>query len=194
MSHRVYADILRPAAALPKAAYTGALVAGFSLLIALSAQIAIPLPFTPVPVTLQTLMVLATGALLGSRRGAAAVLLYIGEGLVGLPVFSLGRSGIVHLAGPTGGYLVGFVATAFLAGLFSERGWDRNGLLAFTGLMIADLALFVPALLWLAAFTGFSNVLVMGALPFILADVLKAIVCASLLPVGWKLLGDHRGE
>jgi biotin transport system substrate-specific component len=194
MSYRVYADIAKPAATLPRTVYTSALVAGFSILIALSAQIAIPLPFTPVPVTLQTLMVLATGALLGSRRGAAAVLLYIGEGLAGLPVFSMGRAGISHLAGPTGGYLVGFIAAAFLAGLFSERGWDRNGLLAFAGLMIADLALFVPALLWLGAFTGFSNVLVMGALPFILADALKALVCASLLPVGWKLLGDRQEE
>jgi biotin transport system substrate-specific component len=188
MSNRVYADIMKPSATLPKVFYTSVLVAGFSLLIAASAQIAIPLPFTPVPVTLQTMMVLATGALLGSRRGAAAVLLYIGEGLAGLPVFSLGRSGIAHLAGPTGGYLVGFVAAAFLAGLFSERGWDRHGLLAFAGLMIADLAIFVPGLLWLGIFTGFTNVAVMGALPFFLADALKALVCASALPLGWKLL------
>jgi biotin transport system substrate-specific component len=194
MSYRVYADIAKPAALAPRAVYTCGLVAGFSLFIALSAQIAIPLPFTPVPVTLQTLMVLASGALLGSRRGAAAVILYIAEGLAGLPVFSLGRSGIAHLAGPTGGYLVGFIAAAFLAGLFSERGWDRHGLLAYAGLMIADLALFVPALLWLGVFTGFSNVLVMGALPFFLADALKAAVCASALPLGWKLIGGRKEE
>jgi len=188
MSYRVYADVVKPAARIPGAVFTGALIAGFSLLLGLSAQIAIPLPFTPVPVTLQTMMVLATGALLGSRRGAAAVLLYIAEGAAGLPVFSMGRSGIAHLAGPTGGYLVGFVAAAFLAGLFSERGWDRNGLLAFLGLMIADLALFVPALLWLGFLTGFSTVLVLGILPFMLADALKAAVCASALPLGWKML------
>jgi biotin transport system substrate-specific component len=194
MSHRVYADVVKPAARIPGAVYTCALIAGFSLLLAFSAQIGIPLPFTPVPVTLQTMMVLATGALLGSRRGAAAVLLYIAEGAVGLPVFSLGRSGIAHLAGPTGGYLVGFVAAAFLAGLFSERGWDRNWILAFIGLMIADLALFVPALLWLGMFTGFTNVLVLGALPFIFTDALKAALCASLLPLGWKLLREPKED
>ena len=144
MTHAVYADIIRPAARIPRAVYTSVLVAGFSLLVALSAQVAIPLPFTPVPVTLQTLMVLATGALLGSRRGAAAILLYIAEGAAGLPVFAMGRSGPAHLAGPLGGYLLGFVAAAFLAGLICERGWDSNGLLAFAGLVLADLAIYVP--------------------------------------------------
>ena len=194
MTHAVYADIIRPAARIPRAVYTSILVGGFSLLVALSAQVAIPLPFTPVPVTLQTLMVLATGALLGSRRGAAAILLYIAEGAAGLPVFAMGRSGPAHLAGPLGGYLLGFVAAAFLAGLVSERGWDRSGLRAFAGLMLADLAIYVPGLLWLGAFTGFSRVLVQGALPFLVADVLKAALCASLLPAGWAFLAGTRGR
>jgi biotin transport system substrate-specific component len=175
------------------AVHDAALVAGFSLLVGLSAQVAIPLPFTPVPVTLQTMMVLATGALLGSRRGAAAILLYIAEGAAGLPVFAMGRSGPAHLTGPLGGYLLGFVAAAFLAGLICERGWDRNGLLAFAGLLVADLAVYVPGLLWLGAFTGFSRVLIQGALPFIAADVLKAAACATLLPVGWRFLAGARG-
>jgi biotin transport system substrate-specific component len=172
--------------------YDGILVAGFPLLVALSAQVAIPLPFTPVPVTLQTLMVLATGALLGSRRGAAAIILYLAEGAAGLPVFAMGGSGPAHLAGPLGGYLVGFVPAAFLAGLFCERGWGRNGLLAFAGLAIADLAIYVPGLLWLGAFTGFSRVLIQGALPFLVADFLKAAACASLLPIGWGFLAAAR--
>ncbi len=194
MSHRVIADVLKPAVKLSKIAYSLILITVFSLLLALSAQITIPLPFTPVPVTLQTMMVLATGALLGSRRGAAAVVLYIAEGTAGLPFFSMGRSGIAHLAGPTGGYLVGFIAAAFLAGLFSEKGWDRNGILAFIGLMIADVVLFIPGVLWLGILTGFSGVLVTGALPFVLADALKALVCASMLPLGWKLLERPRAK
>jgi biotin transport system substrate-specific component len=140
------------------------------------------------------MMVLATGALLGSRRGTAAILLYIAEGAAGLPVFAMGRSGLGHLAGPLGGYLVGFVAAAFLAGLICERGWDRNGLLAFAGLVFADLAIYVPGLLWLGAFTGFSRVLVLGALPFLAADVLKAAACAALLPVGWRFLSGFEGR
>jgi biotin transport system substrate-specific component len=188
MTHPVYADTIRPTTKVSRRVYDAALIVGFSLLMALSAQIAIPLPFTPVPVTFQTMVVLATGALLGSRRGPASVLLYIAEGCAGLPVFSLGRAGFAHLIGPTGGYLVGFLAAAFLAGFFAERGWDRKGLIAFGGLLIADAAVYVPGVLWLGAFTGFSRVLILGVLPFIAADVVKTAVCAAALPLGWKAL------
>ncbi|MGO9412364.1 MAG: biotin transporter BioY, partial [Spirochaetia bacterium] len=109
MSSPVLASALRPASRVPARIYDVCLVAGFSLIIAVSAQVSIPLPFTPVPVTLQTFAVVLTGALLGSRRGAAAIVAYLAEGLAGLPVFSLGRAGFAHLLGPTGGYLVGFV-------------------------------------------------------------------------------------
>lgn len=190
-SHAVFADVARPAGRAARALYDAALVAGFSVLVALSARVAIPLPFTPVPVTLQTLAVLAAGALLGSRRGAAAILLYLAEGAAGLPVFAMGRSGVAYLAGPTGGYLAGFVAAAFLAGFFSGRRWDRHGLLAFAGLAIADLAIYVPGVLWLGAATGFGRALVRGALPFLVADVLKAAACAALLPLGWKLVAPR---
>jgi biotin transport system substrate-specific component len=193
MTHAVFADAARPAGRVARAVYDAALVAGFSIVVALGAQVAIPLPFSPVPVTLQTLAVIATGALLGSRRGAAAILLYLAEGAAGLPVFAFGRSGLAYLAGPTGGYLAGFVAAAFLAGFFSERGWDRSLLRAFAGLAIADLAIYVPGVLWLGAFTGFPGVLARGLLPFLAADVLKAALGAALLPAGWKLLAP-RGE
>ena len=122
MASPVYADLVRPARPAVARVFDGALVAGFSLVIALGAQIAIPLPFTPVPVTLQTLAVLLAGCTLGKGRGALAVIVYIVEGCAGLPVFSGGTGGIVHLLGPTGGYLVGFVAAAYLVGLLAETG------------------------------------------------------------------------
>lgn len=186
MHYSGYADVLRPASKGSVRLFDAALIAAFSLIVAASAQVAIPLPFTPVPVTLQTMAVLATGALLGSRRGTAAILLYIGEGVAGLPVFSMGRAGIAHLMGPTGGYLVGFLAAAYLAGLLCEKGWDRKWITALAALLTADMAIYLPGLLWLAAFTGFSRAIFLGALPFAAADIVKAAACASLLPLGWK--------
>lgn len=191
MSFPVYADILRPASKPVSRLVDGALVAGFSILLALSAQVAIPLPFTPVPLTLQTLMVLATGALLGSKRGAATVLAYLAEGVAGFPVFSLGRSGVAHLVGPTGGYLIGFVAAAFLVGALCERGWDRKWLSAVAALFIGDVAIFACGVLWLGVVTGFSQAVVLGALPFAAADVAKIVACAGLLPLGWRAMGSR---
>jgi biotin transport system substrate-specific component len=167
------------------------LAAGFSLIIGLCAQVAIPLPFTPVPLTLQTLAVIAAGALLGSRRGLSAVVLYLAEGAAGLPVFSGGRAGIPHMLGPTGGYLAGFLAAAFIAGLLAERGWDRKGITAFAALAIAEAAVYVPGVLWLGVYTGFSQAVFLGALPFAAADMVKAVLCAAVLPAGWRLLGTR---
>jgi biotin transport system substrate-specific component len=192
MTLPVYADILRPASKGMSRLFDVALVAAFSLLVAGSAQIAIPLPFTPVPVTLQTFMVLATGALLGSGRGAAAILLYLGEGAAGLPVFQSGHAGIPYMIGPTGGYLIGFAAAAFIAGFLSEKGWDRKWHTAIAALFLADVALFVTGVLWLGVYTGFTNALVLGTLPFAAVDAVKVIACASLLPLGWKALETRK--
>src|ERR671916_391327 len=102
------------------------LVAGFSLLTALAAQVVVPLPFTPVPLTGQTFAVLLTGALLGSRLGALAMALYVFEGAIGLPFFRGGAGGFGHFSGVTAGYLLAFPAAAFVTGHLSERGWDRR--------------------------------------------------------------------
>src|SRR3954465_6955230 len=103
-----------------------ALVVGFSLLIALSAQVMIPLPWTPVPLTGQTFAVLLTGALLGPRLGALAMLAYLLEGAAGLPFFRGGASGVTHFTGATAGYLFAFPAAAYVTGYLAERGWDRR--------------------------------------------------------------------
>jgi biotin transport system substrate-specific component len=181
MARPLYADMIRPTDARIARAYDVLLVAGFSLVIGLCAQVAIPLPFTPVPVTLQTLAVLVAGGLLGSRRGTAAVLAYIGEGFAGLPVFSGGRAGVAHLLGPTGGYLVGFVLAAFLVGLLAERGATRSWLATLAALIAGNLLLYVPGVIWLGAFTGMEKALALGFFPFLIGDALKSIVECGIL-------------
>lgn len=186
----VYADILRPTVRRSALLYDAALVLAGSLLIALSAQIAIPLPFSPVPVTGQTMAVLLVGALLGRRRGSLAVLVYIAEGIAGLPVFAGGAAGPARLLGPTGGYLVGFVAAAYLVGLLAERGWDRRVSTTAAAMALGNLVIYTVGVLWLTVFVGsLSAALAAGVLPFIPGDLVKIAAAALLLPAGWKVLG-----
>src|SRR5207248_3930275 len=133
--------------------------------VALTAQLSFPLPFTPVPVTGQTFGVLLTGALLGSRRGGAALLLYLVEGAAGLPVFAGGTGSVAHLLGPTGGYLVSYPFAAGLMGFFSERGWDRKPHGAVSAMLLASLLIYLVGAAWLAPFVG-------GIVPALVKDVL----------------------
>jgi biotin transporter BioY len=192
MTYATYADVYRPAVQPRAFFYDAALVIAGSLLIALSAQLAVRLPFTPVPITAQTLAVLLTGALLGWRRGVAAVLLYLGEGLAGLPVFAGGGAGPGHMAGPTGGYLIGFLLAAFTTGWLAERGWDRRFGTTFLAMLAGNVLLYVPGLLWLTQFVGADKVLALGLYPFIIGDLIKVLIAAALLPAGWKLLSRSR--
>ena len=170
-------------------AHDAAAVVVASLFVAVCAQMEIRLPFTPVPLSGGTLGVLYAGALLGSRRGAAAVAVYLLEGFSGLPVFSGGASGIVHLLGPTGGYLLGFPVGAFLVGLLAERGWDRSPLSTFAMMLIGSLPIFAFGLIGLSRFVPAQTLLIQGLWPFIPGDLIKSAVSAGLLPFGWKLLG-----
>jgi biotin transport system substrate-specific component len=165
------------------------LVVGGSLLIALSAQVAIPLPFSPVPVTGQTLAVLLVGALLGCRRGASSLLVYLAEGVVGLPVFAGGGSGLLWLLGPTGGYLVGFIAAAWLVGWLCQRGWDRRAGTAALAMVLGNAVLYLCGLCWLARFVGTERVLALGLLPFVPGDLIKVALAALALPAGWRVFG-----
>lgn len=162
-----------------------------SLFIAVCAQVNILLPFTPVPLSGGTLGVLYTGALLGSRRGAVAVVLYLLEGSAGLPFFSGGASGFIHLLGPTGGYLAGFPVGAFATGLLAERGWDRTPGRAFLAMLAGSLPIFALGLLGLSRFVPAETLLAQGLWPFLPGDLLKSAVSAGLLPLGWKLLGKR---
>jgi biotin transport system substrate-specific component len=165
-----------------------ALILGGSLLIALTAQLKFVLPFSPVPITGQTFAVLLLGALYGSRRGPATVVTYLALGAVGLPVFVGGAFGIARLAGPTGGYLVGFVAAAFVVGFLSERGWDRKVWTTAAGMIIGNGIIYVAGVLWLSKFVGWPAVLSTGVLPFLAGDALKIALATILLPVSWKLI------
>jgi biotin transport system substrate-specific component len=166
-----------------------ALILGGSLLIALSAQLQFVLPFSPVPITGQTFAVLLLGALYGSKRGPATVVTYLALGAVGLPVFAGGAFGIARLVGPTGGYLLGFVAAAFVVGLLSERGWDRKLWTTAVGMIIGNGIIYVAGVLWLSRFVGWPAVLSTGVLPFLAGDALKIALATILLPAGWKLIG-----
>ncbi|MFC3124135.1 biotin transporter BioY [Pseudoroseomonas globiformis] len=158
---------------LPALRLTGLALLG-SLALAASAQIALPL--WPVPATMQSFTVLLLGALGGSRIGAAAVLAYLVEGALGLPVFAGGASGLVALTGPTAGFLLGFLPAAWIAG-HARGGALRQGLVLF----LAHLALFVPGLLWLMPFTGAAGAVTAGLLPFIPGTVVKTGLAWTVL-------------
>jgi biotin transport system substrate-specific component len=164
------------------------LIVGFSLVNVVAAQIAIPLPFTPVPLTAQTVVVLLTGLLLGSRLGSLAMLAYLAQGAAGLPVFAGGHAGLAWLLGPTGGYLVSFVAVAYVVGLLAERGWDRKYWKTALAMLAGTVMIWAGGALWLANFVGLSNAFAMGVVPFVSGDLIKLVLAAALLPTGWKLL------
>lgn len=164
------------------------LITAFSLITALAAQVAIPLPFTPVPITGQTFAVLLGGALLGAKRGALSMLLYLSEGAIGLPVFAGGSSGFAKLAGPTGGYLIGFVVAAFLVGALAERGWDRRFWSAVAAMLIGEGAIYLFGLSWLARFVPSGKVFTLGMLPFLPGDLIKILLAATALPSAWAIL------
>lgn len=168
-----------------------ALVVLFSAFVALTAQVEIPL--WPVPLTLQTLGVLFTGAVLGGRRGALALLLYLIEGAAGLPVFAGGASGVAQLLGPTGGYLVGFVVAAALVGWLAGRGWDRRLTWTALAMVVGNLVIYALGVAWLAIYLGdLQTAVVSGALIFIPGDLIKIALAALALPGGWALAYRRR--
>ena len=170
------------------------LILAGSLFVALTTQIALPLPFTPVPITGQTLGVLLVGAALGSRLGFLALLAYLLDGAMGLPVFAGGTGGIV---GPTGGFLLAFPLASGLVGLLVERfGLDRGFFGTLLAMLLGNALLYLVGLPWLAAwlmgagkFGGVSALLTMGLFPFIPGDLVKAVLAALLLPTAWRFLG-----
>jgi biotin transport system substrate-specific component len=164
------------------------LVVAASALIAISAQVAIPLPFTPVPLTLQPLAVIFLGAALGAARAAAAATLYLLEGFAGLPVFAQGHGGAIWLAGPTAGYLFSYPFAAWLAGFVSERGWGNSIVRSIAGMTAALAVIYAGGWSWLAALLGPEAAYTAGVAPFILADLGKVAFGATLLPYAQKIV------
>ncbi len=183
------ADTLMGAALAPlDSTRSAGLVIVFSLLTAACAQFAIHIG--PIPITGQTFAVLLTGALLGSRLGAAAIIAYLIEGAVGLPFFAGGTGGLMRFMGPTGGYLVAFPAAAFITGAFAEQGWDKKYPTALAAMAIGSTVVFLGGWAWYSIVTNTPPIMAfkLAVLPFLPGDVIKVSVAAAVLPTGWALL------
>ncbi len=185
MHHATIVGTLLP---VSKRATRVMLVTASVIFTALCAQVAIPLWFTPVPLTGQTFSVLLTALLLGSQMATWSMGLYLLCGAIGLPVFAGATGGLVRLMGPTGGYLLGFLLAVYLVGRLAERGWDRRLSSCLLALCLGELAIYISGLLWLSHFVPSGQLLAMGFYPFIPGDLIKIGLVTVALPSGWKLL------
>jgi biotin transport system substrate-specific component len=176
------------------AAFRAAVVLFATVLTIAAAQVSIPLPFTPVPFTLQPMVVLLAGAALGPRLGMTSQVLYLALGLAGLPVFAASPvlpQGAMRLLGPTGGYLMSYPFAAFVAGYFAERGFDRRYLTSVLAMTAGLSVVFAFGVAWLAfgaPHVGLSAAIATGLVPFVPADLVKILLAATILPSAWRFL------
>jgi len=167
------------------------LLLSFNLLLVGCAYLSFNVPFSPVPISAQTFGVLLVAMALGRVRGTAVVLAYLAEGAAGLPVFAGGKAGMVALAGPTGGYLIGFLGAAFVTGWLADRGWDKGYIKSVAAMTLGTATIFTCGLAQLSLFVPGSSVLAMGLYPFIPGAIIKISVAAIVLPSVWKFI-DRR--
>ena len=160
------------------------------IFVATLAQVKVLLPFTPVPITGQTLAVLLIGVTLGSKRGVASLILYIALGALGLPIFAGGASGLAYLSGATLGYLVGFVVAAYLIGKLAERGLERSLLTSIIPFVAGILIIYLFGAGWLSILFGVEKAFQLGVLPFLIGDAIKMILAMLILPTAWKFLPE----
>ena len=188
-THPTLAQALWPSSVSKPLRILAMLLVG-SLLLTVSAKIEIP--FIPVPLTMQTFAVLVLGMAFGWRVGMATVLLYIAQGAFGLPVFAGTPEkgiGLAYMMGPTGGYLLGFVLAAGVCGWLAEQGWDRNLGTTALAMLIGNIVIYAPGLLWLGSLFGWDKpILEWGLTPFLLGDAVKLALAAVAMPLAWKLL------
>lgn len=166
-----------------------ALVLGAAAFVGLLAQISIPLPFTPVPVTGQTLGVLVAGTALGWQRAGAAMVVYAGAGVAGLPWFAHHSSG---WGGPAFGYILGFVLAGALCGWLAERGGDRTVVRSLPTMLAGEVVIYAVGVTWLALdlHVGAGRAIALGLTPFLIGDAIKVVLAAGLLPAAWRLAGS----
>jgi biotin transport system substrate-specific component len=175
-------------------------VVGFALLTALAAQISIPLGFTPVPITGQTFAVLLAGGVLGANRGALSMGLYVALGAIGLPFYADGGGGWALATGATAGYLVGFIVAAFVVGKMAEHGQDRKLATSLPAFLAGSIIIYAFGASWLAydlslpltAAAGEPSAIAYGVAPFLVGDVIKALLAGAILPAAWILAEDRR--
>jgi biotin transport system substrate-specific component len=160
-----------------------------ALFVAALAQVEIPLPFTPVPITGQTFGVLLVGAALGSKRGAASLASYLVMGLLGLPFLAGGAHGLTIVLGATGGYLIGFIVAAYVVGLLAERGMERNVRTSLIPFLAGTVIIYACGVTWLTILLGsFSKAVAAGLLPFLVGDAIKLVAASVALPAAWKFV------
>jgi len=181
-----------PSARGARIAYQAALVVGGSLLIAALAQVVVRLPFTPVPISGQTLGVLLVGTAFGWLLGGLTLLLYLAEIAVGLPFAAEGEGGleVLTLATASGGYIWGFLAAAILMGWLANRGWDRSIRSSISVMLLGHIVIYVFGISWLMASidVGLQEALVLGLAPFVIGDTIKLLLAAGALPLAWRLV------
>ena len=182
---------------VPKSAVTtGALMVGFALFTALAAQVMIPVPGSPVPITGQTFAVLLAGAVLGSKAGAGSQLIYWAMGAAGLPFYSNATGGWEVATGATAGYLVGFIAAAWAIGRFAERGRDRTVDSALPAFLAGNTIIYVFGVTWLLfsvpSITTMTQAVSVGLLPFVIGDAIKILAAGLLRPAAWKMVESFR--
>lgn len=168
-----------------KSSSTVILIAVAVAALAISAQIKIP--FYPVPVTMQTLVVLLVGMSYGLRLGAASLASYLVLGAMGAPVFASG-AGLAYMVGPTGGYLAGFFVSAVIMGMLAERGWSQRVFLVAGAMIIGHATIYLMGAGWLSTFIGLEKAITAGVLPFLYGDLLKLVIAAAGLPLAWSIV------
>lgn len=164
-----------------------------SLLLTVSAKVQVP--FYPVPMTLQTLVVLLIGVAFGWRMGSATVLAYLAQGALGFPVFAGTPEkglGLLYMAGPTGGYLLGFALAAATTGWLAERGLDRSAIGTAFAMAAGNVVIYVCGLVWLSSFVGMEKAVAFGMVPFLFGDLMKIALATATLPMIWKFLNRHQ--